>query len=566
VADRTVTLRAVIRARRGHGRKLFFLDCGEASAAAAASREGAAAPPLGKRRRASGDGRALQLVCSRATYAGHPGLFDDKKLLVVGSVVACVGHPGRTSRGVLSVYATALELLRVAPTPFAIQRVVEATLATPSLLSESEAMQALQLDAVALDALCRDFARGAAHEGAARAFWKAAVARGRALRGAPAVRVRAERPPRFGARELRALARGEACAAAASRGRWGVVADAPGDVTLKFGKLHPKFNLPSGKANDVQRLRYANEKKAPQIRWMVQRVKEVVAAQGWAVRGLTAASASRTRAGDDDGNGDGPRRVAPLRILDVGGGRGDLALVLAKALPRCLAKGVRCTVTVVDVNAPSLAAGAKRAALNGLDATKIIFAQRDVRELAAELVAQPDAYDVVVGLHACGGLSDAILALIATQRRCGFVVCTCCFCANSALAEEGAAAVLPWWALLEADAPPLQHQQEMSQEVPPQEMVLQVPPQQLSVLHAKRVLCQIAETNANRELSRRAMRAINTLRLAQHEARSGDGGGGHALRLMAFDEAFSPRNLVLIGAALNATVREESVGKVVSAV
>ena len=133
-------------------------------------------------------------------------------------------------------------------------------------------------------------------------------------------------------------------------------------------------------------------------------------------------------------------------------------------------------------------------------------------------------------------------------------------------AEEGAAAVLPWWALLEADAPPLQHQQEMSQEVPPQEMVLQVPPQQLSVLHAKRVLCQIAETNANRELSRRAMRAINTLRLAQHEARSGDGGGGHALRLMAFDEAFSPRNLVLIGAALNATVQEESVGKVVSAV
>ena len=117
----TVEVRAVVAARRDHGRKIFFLDCRDA------------------------EERTVQLVCNRATYAGDASMFDDKKLLIVGSVVSCVGHPGRTSRGVLSVYALTLELLRVAPTPFAIRRVVEAALATPAQLDQHCAMQALQL-------------------------------------------------------------------------------------------------------------------------------------------------------------------------------------------------------------------------------------------------------------------------------------------------------------------------------------------------------------------------------------------------------------------------------------
>ena len=569
----TVDVRAVVAARRDHGRKIFFLDCRDAE-----------------------EERTVQLVCNRATYAGDVALFDDKKLLIVGSVVSCVGHPGRTSRGVLSVYALTLELLRVAPTPFAIRRVVEAALATPPQLDQQHAMQALQLSAADLADLCAMYARSLAHAGKARVFWKRAVAYGRVLRNAPAVRVRRERAPRVSPRDLAILSRGEALAAAMSRGRWDVITDAPSDLDLKFGKLHPKHNLPN--AEDTERLRYANEKKAPQIRWMVRRVKEVVAAQGWTVRGIdaptlrprAAAAPVDTHSGVNMGMAAAqpapapplehptPTRTAPLRILDVGGGRGDLALVLAKALPAVLAKGVECRVTVIDVNAKSLAAGTARASANGLAAPRIVFEKRDVTELAASLTAaacldasgtagassssgaigasgdaRSDAFDVVVGLHACGGLSDAILALAQTQRRCGFVVCTCCFCANLELGVP-VAGDAPWWAPLR-DGGESSGVSDGAAAAPPALGTALPPGTAGEGKHArgefgKRVLCQLAETNANRDLSRRAMRVVNILRLAQHE-RGGARGGERAaapLRLMAFDEAYSPRNLVLVGA------------------
>ena len=148
--------------------------------------------------------------------------------------------------------------------------------------------------------------------------------------------------------------------------------------------------------------------------------------------------------------------------------------------------------------------------------------------------------------------------LVRTQRRCGFVVCTCCFCANPTLGVPGPGRD-PWWGPLRdsggsgggsdgaADG--------AAAAVPPPLGAAEVSPgtagggKRTRSELGKRVLCQLAETNGNRELSRRAMRVVNTLRLAQHE-RAGEGASAAApaLRLMAFDEAYSPRNLVLVGA------------------
>ena len=45
------------------------------------------------------------------------------------------------------------------------------------------------------------------------------------------------------------------------------------------------------------------------------------------------------------------------------------------------------------------------------------------------------AVAVVIGLHCCGGLSEASVELAAEcNAAAGFCVCTCCFCSNPELA------------------------------------------------------------------------------------------------------------------------------------
>jgi hypothetical protein len=173
----------------------------------------------------------------------------------------------------------------------------------------------------------------------------------------------------------------------------------------------------------------------------------------------------------------------------------------------------------------------------------VAFARRDVRELiaagagkgaggsagegedvcaSASLLAGVDA---IVGLHACGALTDRVLDL-ARAARASFLVVPCCFC-------RGAAAGIGLAAEEACTAAGVGEEERAA-------------------------LCALAESNGPavgdggggggsgadvRSLAVRAMTLLNSLRLA----RAGADGARLRLRLRAFDEAFSPRNQALAG-------------------
>eukprot|EP00920_Eleutheroschizon_duboscqi_P017882 GHVT01042873.1.p1 GENE.GHVT01042873.1~~GHVT01042873.1.p1 ORF type:complete len:875 (-),score=60.13 GHVT01042873.1:638-3262(-) len=122
---------------------------------------------------------------------------------------------------------------------------------------------------------------------------------------------------------------------------------------------------------------------------------------------------------------DTPRAVPPqwTRIIDVGGGRGDLALAIAENIPRC-------RVLVVDCNDASIRAGHRRALMTGL-ADRIQFVKADFRAFDSKRCIA----DMVVALHACGGLTDAVISYVARQQV-PFLICTCCFGKHRDLANS----------------------------------------------------------------------------------------------------------------------------------
>ena len=152
-----------------------------------------------------------------------------------------------------------------------------------------------------------------------------------------------------------------------------------------------------------------------------------------------------------------------------------------------------------------------------------------MRAAAAEWAAgaPPGGVDLVVGLHACGGLTDAALAA-AIRLGGALVVVPCCYGKHGRLGDwlPSAAAV---------GCPP---------DTPPEA--------------AAGLLCRLAES-PDRQVSVRAMRVVAALRLAAVrrglDARPpppADGGapwgsGPWHLELAEFDEAASFRNLALIG-------------------
>ena len=133
---------------------------------------------------------------------------------------------------------------------------------------------------------------------------------------------------------------------------------------------------------------YLLHKKIPQVRWMVNRVKEMYR-----------------------------DREPPRHILDVGGGRGDLATALALALPTT-------KLTVVDVNQPSLDAGKDYASSRGCG-VQITFILEDMAKFVKKDIVSPPI-DLVVALHACGDLSDLAMSY-ASKIGADFVICPCCY-------------------------------------------------------------------------------------------------------------------------------------------
>jgi hypothetical protein len=118
-----------------------------------------------------------------------------------------------------------------------------------------------------------------------------------------------------------------------------------------LGCVDPVRNLAPSLLTNKRRVRYAAEKKRPQICCMLDRLHHLVA---HCMRNRTCSS-------------------SPVHVVDIGGGRGDLGLAVATCFAKCFAEGAvgvdggvngaggRVHVTVVDNNTTALTEGKRRA-------------------------------------------------------------------------------------------------------------------------------------------------------------------------------------------------------------
>eukprot|EP00727_Mastigamoeba_balamuthi_P002171 m51a1_g11951 putative ubiquinone menaquinone biosynthesis methyltransferase (486) ;mRNA; r:753227-754684 len=445
-------LAGLVLRRRAIGRGLLFLELDPLRAARVrvqvVVRRGDVAafadPPPAAARAPPGDFDAVSALCEQNSIMSFR--------VALGKSLT-----GRGGQGEPSVYARALEaVVRPAAHPAAIARLAAMAVGPGAVVPPPQAARALRLRSQ------REL------EAVAAAPHQKLAALARSLLGSAGPRRSRLRRAHLSAPEFRALEGVEARAL-------------PGDIRVRelrmdpaaadaatLRSVDPSLNVPN--AGDWRRLRYAETKKRPQVAWMVS--------QALAMLGDRAGSAS---------------------VLDVGGGRGDLALALSAA-------GIGL-VTVVDTNSPSLAAGRERAAREGL-ADRMRFIDGD-----ASRVAFDGGCDLVVALHACGGLSELAVS-IAAGLGASFLICTCCFSSNPSLA------------CLTGDP-------ETGKPRTPEVAVLR----------------KLAEKQSQRAEAARAAAALNSIRLCAARQMYGQKQPGRRLETqqLAFDQKYSKANRVLYG-------------------
>ena len=189
-------------------------------------------------------------------------------------------------------------------------------------------------------------------------------------------------------------------------------------------------------AEEQQRRReaYAHGKKEPQIAWFLQRLRSLMRFTRASIHTLRDADVSPWYSTGDvdcrDADGISDELGSGWVALDIGGGRGDLAINLVRSVPNL-------RVHMIDAHAPSLEAAKASASLHGHSvASRMTFAVQDVTNFFSSSSLLSDSEDkskmVLLGLHVCGGLTDAILAL-ARRHRVAFLCCPCCFLKNAHL-------------------------------------------------------------------------------------------------------------------------------------
>ena len=185
-----------------------------------------------------------------------------------------------------------------------------------------------------------------------------------------------------------------------------------------FEKLRGNFPLTfvdAAAAPDVSRSDFVStqgsrwkRKKEPQLEWMSEQVKGVLD---------KSFAADRFRIASSNGR--------PLRILDVGGGKGFLANHLAR---RLLDGGYTVEILVLDVAEGAVHNGRLRTERQNLSHV-VTYAVTDASTVD---LGQYGDVDLVVALHACGVLTDVALGHAVSQQA-AFVICPCCFLSNSQL-------------------------------------------------------------------------------------------------------------------------------------
>lgn len=184
--------------------------------------------------------------------------------------------------------------------------------------------------------------------------------------------------------------------------------------------VDPSLNLPD--LTDERRIRYVEERKRPQIQRMLKLIRRLT---GFSDDDIKRKSESRAQ--------DAPIQ---LHLLDIGGGRGDLANAVTAffAQPE-IQKHVCAHVTVIDINQPSLDAGKARAEAADLQSyMSFVYCDLGEKHEVEKLLSEKNKVDLVFGLHCCGGLAEAAVEL-AIASCAAFCVSTCCFRSNEHLAS-----------------------------------------------------------------------------------------------------------------------------------
>ena len=303
------------------------------------------------------------------------------------------------------------------------------------------------------------------------------------------------------------------------------------------------------------RVEYLQQKKWPQIRWVLQRLGTLV---------------EHVNVGhdDDDSGNEHKNQNRAFRCLDVGGGRGDLATAIALAFPQA-------HVTMVDKNKSSLNAGRVYAQELGIissveesyndDANddeqdndnqnlrwgddsgrnnpRMRFICADFQAFIHKYSAMENSnskenipfFDVVVALHACGDLSDLALQF-AHQIGAKFVICPCCYSKRFFNVE-------PTWAQYYKDTYYFQNHKGDDKDGDDAEAENSI-----------KTVRRLAELNERPEISQRAMHVINSLRLHALQKQQAENSQDVAvlqtknMTLEEYENTFSKRNIVLVGA------------------
>ena len=289
------------------------------------------------------------------------------------------------------------------------------------------------------------------------------------------------------------------------------------------------------------------EKKRPQLLLMASIVEELLGD-----RAVGDASATSV---------DAP----PVQIVDIGGSKGFLAQHLAERFGPRVNVSVRQTAhpppllssltmdsqpdshdgrfvvvpQVVDIDPKRISSGAARARKRGV-MPNLHFIAGDASDLSRRGVLS--GVDVVLGLHACGGLSDLIIAH-AVAHSAAFAVCTCCFLSNRALdvpapsaARDGATLPRNSWLAAAPDG-------AIYGAIASDEEQLRL------VLHA----AELQDDPHTAELGAHSINAMRAAAAQQHWADLNPPVEGRGrppelrVELRAFDSKFSARNFVVVG-------------------
>lgn len=432
VSDVLVTFRGRVAARRDMGKSLCFISVHALHRGDASTREAANWEVQGK-------GETLQALVDLSRWEGEEDFFVEAGLLRVEAEVILEGYCGKSEKhGDPLVYCRWARMTRAKPHPVFITTLFEHLIGRR--LPAQRVAESLEMEVPAVEALVQLEAKPLRQQ-AARIS--------RVMQGnhAQANRVR---PPKLSPEQQRELDDSLALRTAFPIMALGRPQELEGEGE-GLSLLPVEVSMPPVKMEETEQQRrekYSHGKKEPQVRWYVHRLRALMALSRGGSAAPSAWPYAHAPSSADAGAQPATRRPEEEKeseengegwvVVDIGGGRGDLAVNLARLLPAV-------KVHVVEINTPSLADAEQAATRLGPSVrSRCTFREEDVTKLfsspsllmpadsgkavedAGGTVAEAESKVVLVGLHACGGLTDAILAL-ARRHHVAFLCCPCCF-------------------------------------------------------------------------------------------------------------------------------------------